>query len=227
MIISNCSYSQHSINTINLLQIGIKRSYELIHNSFIIGWIIGILFIVFCLIVRRKISKLTSKLLISNPLIESLWLILPAFILTSLSIPTLLNLYQIDYQHLNNSQSLKTLGIQWYWTYEISDNYQLNEDNKMNSYIDVDNNDRITYLSREQELLLPRYTEIVNMVSASDVIHCWTIPNMILKVDAIPGRVNSVSIYFERLNGLRKLYGQCSELCGANHRFIPISVVIC
>lgn len=92
--------------------------------------------------------------------------------------------------------------------------------------MDAANNDRLAYLSREQELHLPRNTEIVNMVSASDVIHCWTIPNIILKVDAIPGRVNMISLLFERFGRFRKLYGQCSELCGANHSFMPISVVM-
>lgn len=226
MIMRNYSYSQHSIDATNLLQLGIKSGYEIIHNTFIIGWITGILLLVFCLIVRMKKSKTTSKLAISNPIIESLWLIIPAFILISLSIPTLLSLYQTDQQHLFNTMSLKTLGMQWYWRYEVVDRYQPNDDNRINSYIDTSNNDRLIYLSREQELHLPRNTEIINMISASDVMHCWTIPNIMLKVDAIPGRVNTVSILFERLDSLRKLYGQCSELCGANHRFMPISVVI-
>ena len=226
MIIRNYSYSQHSIDATNLLQLGMKSRYEIIHNTFIIGWIIGILFLVFCLIVSMKISKTTSKLAISNPMIESLWLIIPAFILISLSIPTLLSLYQTDQQHLFNKMSLKTLGMQWYWSYEVIDSYQPNDDNTINRYIDATNNDRLAYLSREQELHLPRNTEIINMISASDVIHCWTIPNIMLKVDAIPGRVNTISILFERFDRLRKLYGQCSELCGANHRFIPISVVM-
>lgn len=226
MIISNYSYSQHCINSTNLLQLGMKRRYEIIHNTFIIGWIIGILLLVFCLIIRIKFLQSTSKLVISNPIIESLWLIIPAIILVSLSIPTLLTLYQTDQQDLFNKRSLKTQGMQWYWSYETVNSYQPNGDNTVNRYIDATNNDRLAYLSREQELYLPRNTEIINMVSASDVIHCWTIPNIMLKVDAIPGRVNSISIYFKSFVGPRKLYGQCSELCGANHRFMPISVVI-
>ena len=116
--------------------------------------------------------------------------------------------------------------MQWYWRYEFIDNNQPNEDNSINSYIETSNGDRLVYLSRDQELHLPRNTEIINLISASDVMHCWAIPNIILKVDAIPGRINTISMIFEGLGGLRKLYGQCSELCGANHSFIPISVVI-
>jgi len=225
MIKRNFLCSQHSMDAVNLLQLSIAGIYEIIHNTFIIGWIIGILFGVFCLIVKIKLSKATSKVFISNPSREFFWLIIPVFILIFLSIPTLLRLYQMDLQHLHSKISLKTIGIQWYWSYEVIDNYQSKDDNTVNRYIDGTNNDRLNYLSREQELHLPGNTEIINIISASDVIHCWAIPNLILKVDAIPGRVNHISIYFERCDGLRKLYGQCSELCGANHRFMPISVV--
>jgi len=132
----------------------------------------GILFLVFYLIRSIKIFKATSKSITSSPIIESLWLILPAFILVSLSTPTILTLYQSDQQHLFSKLPLKTLGIQWYWRYEVDNWYRLNNDNSIQRYIDIANNDRLAYLSREQELHLPRNTEIINIISASDVIHC-------------------------------------------------------
>ena len=226
MITRNYLQLQHGIDSLNLLQLGMMGRYEIIHNIIIMGWIVGILFLVFCLIVRMKMSKNTSKLTVSNPVIESLWLIMPAIVLTSLSVPTLLNLYQTDQQGIFNRMSLKTLGMQWFWSYEVTDNYQPNSDNRFDRYIDPTNYDRLNYLSRRQELHLPNNTEIINIISASDVIHCWTIPNIVLKVDAIPGRVNTVPILFERFNTPSKLYGQCSELCGANHSFMPISIVV-
>jgi len=225
-LLSNCLYSQQGLDNLNLLQLGIKRSYNIIHNALIIGCIVGILTLVLCLIIMMKYSNATSKSKLSSPTIESMWLVLPAIILISLSTPALLSLYHRDRQNLYNGASLKTTGLQWYWSYEFADKFRSSEDNSISSYIDNSSNDRLTYLSRESELHLPRNVEIVNIVSASDVIHCWTIPNIILKVDAIPGRVNIVSIIFEEMSGLVKLYGQCSELCGVNHRFMPISVLV-
>lgn len=226
MIIRNFSHIQHRINGLNLLQLTMRKKYEMIHNIFAIGWIVGILFLVFTLMVAVWVTKATSKISTSNSIIESLWLLLPTFILTSFSIPTLISLYQRDQQDATAPLSLKTLGLQWYWSYEVIDNYQPCMDNSVNRYLDLNNSDRLSYLSSEQELHLPRNVEINNMISASDVMHCWTIPNIMVKVDAIPGRVNCISMLFESSRVPRKMYGQCSELCGVNHRFIPISVIV-
>merc|ERR1712178_448409 len=113
-------------------------------------------------------------------------------------------------------------------SYEYLDIYPLGErgDSTITSYIDASNNDRLSYLSREEELTVPTNTEIVNLISSSDVIHRWTIPNLIVKVDAIPGRVNVRSFNCGNMERLKKIYGQCSELCGVNHRFIPISISV-
>lgn len=226
MIIRRFTHAQHAIDATNLLQLGMKSWYEIIHNTLTMGWILGILFLIFSLIARMWVTGSTSKLVVSNSTIESLWLLIPGFILVSLSLPTLLRLYQTDQQHLFNKISLKTIGMQWYWSYEYNDGLLPRESGRFERYIDTVNNDRLNYLSRGRELYLPRNTEIINIISASDVIHCWAVPNIVLKVDAIPGRVNTISILYEGLDGFIKMYGQCSELCGANHSFIPISIVI-
>lgn len=114
------------------------------------------------------------------------------------------------------------IGHQWYWRYEYSDFKDLefdayiltSEELKINSYraLEVDNRTKIPFL-----------TQIRILVSASDVIHSWTIPRAGIKVDAVPGRLNQLRFLAERVG---VVYGQCSEICGANHRFMPIVLEI-
>lgn len=114
--------------------------------------------------------------------------------------------------------SIKTIGHQWYWSYEYSDFKNIEFDsyivpiNEINSYnfrlLDVDN-----------RIIIPFKSQIRIIISSLDVIHSWTIPSLGVKVDATPGRLNQIGFLCSR-TGL--FYGQCSEICGANHRFIPI-----
>lgn len=226
MIIRYLLNTQHAWDDVNLTQNTIDRSFEQLHNNFIIGWVAGILLLVFSLICFLKLSNHTSKTLISNSMVERMWLILPAFILITIAVSTLRNLYQLDTQRLYNNCTLKTTGRQWYWSYEIIDHHQIIAENRLTRYIETSNNDRLSYLSREQELSLPNNLELANIVSATDVMHCWTLPNFLIKVDAIPGRINITHMDFSIITTGEKCYGQCSELCGANHSFMPISVVV-
>ena len=182
------------------------------------GWVVGVLGLVFMLIGFVKYSTNTSKRLIRDRLLESIWLVIPAFVLVSMSVPALVSLYKRDDQPVLRRMAIKTTGLQWYWNYEISE--------RVERYIDTNNRDRVTYLRREEELTLPTNSTVLNIISASDVIHCWTLPELILKVDAIPGRVNLVTLNLRNVIRPVKIYGQCSELCGVNHRFIPISIKV-
>lgn len=218
--------TQHTTRGINLLQISMDDKYSMLHTINIISWIIGILFFRISLIFLSKKMRFTSKVMSSRPRMEILWIALPGVILLLISIPSLSILYWEDQQPTLPEQSLKTTGRQWYWRYELA-NKDKNRSciRDINRYGDYPREDRLSYLSREQVLHLPYNTEIVNIISASDVIHCWTVPNIMLKVDAIPGRVNSLSIYIMGLDSKVKMFGQCSELCGANHRFMPIALL--
>lgn len=224
MILRHSLQVQQNIRGINLLPIPIKNLYSLLHNSFLLGWIIGILFVVILLILLFKFRQWTSKTVVSRSTIETLWLTVPAFILIFIAIPSLLRLYHRDQQSTIEGATIKTVGSQWYWSYELFSNARFRDESFFSRYIDYSSNDRLTYLSSDLELVLPGYEEFTNLISASDVIHCWAIPNLIVKVDAIPGRVNAVSISFDLVDRVKKLYGQCSELCGANHRFMPITL---
>lgn len=153
--------------------------------------------------------------------IETIWTVLPAIILLFLALPSLRLLYLID--EVNDPFiTIKTIAHQWYWTYEYSDFINIEFD----SYIIPENELKIgehRLLEVDNRLVLPREAAIRILVTSADVIHSWTIPRLGVKIDAVPGRLNQISFY---VNFPRILYGQCSEICGANHSFIPICLEV-
>ena len=175
----------------------------------VVGYIMATLFF----------NTLTNRFLLEGQTIEIIWTILPAIILIFIALPSLRLLYLLD--EVNNPRiTLKTIGHQWYWRYEYSDFLQVEFD----SYIVPTNelaNDGFRLLEVDNRTVLPINTQVRVLISAADVIHSWTVPALGIKADAIPGRLNQVSFLINR-PGL--FYGQCSEICGANHSFIPIVV---
>lgn len=151
--------------------------------------------------------------------IEILWTILPFIRLFILAFPSLHLLYIID-EILNCSITIKVVGHQWYWRYEYCDFFNLNFD----SYIIPSNRlllGEFRLLEVDNRLVIPSECEIRILVRSSDVIHAWRIPSLGIKMDAVPGRLNQLIIYTEN-SGV--YYGQCSEICGSDHSFIPISL---
>ena len=170
-------------------------------------------------IISLVANKYVNRYLLDGQMIEIIWTVLPAVILIILALPSLRLLYLID-ETTEPRITLKTIGHQWYWSYEYSDFKDIEFDSYMiptNSL--EDSNFRL--LEVDNRVILPYLTQIRLLVTAADVIHSWTIPSLGIKADAIPGRLNQLNILFNR-PGI--FYGQCSEICGANHRFIPISV---
>nr|QLM01519.1 cytochrome c oxidase subunit 2 [Palaemon elegans] len=164
-------------------------------------------------------NSLTNRFLLEHQAIETAWTILPALILIFIALPSLRLLYLLD--EVNNpSVTLKVIGHQWYWSYEYSDFAQVEFDAYMIPTTDMeDHNFRL--LDVDNRTILPMNTQIRVLITAADVIHSWTVPSLGVKVDAIPGRLNQTSFQMNR-PGL--FYGQCSEICGANHSFMPIVV---
>ena len=164
-------------------------------------------------------NKFSSALLFDAQTIEIIWTILPAITLLFLALPSLRLLYLIE-EISSPLITLKSIGHQWYWRYEYSDFQHVEFD----SYI-IPTEDLLTnqfrLLEVDNRLVLPILTEIRILITAADVIHSWSIPSLGLKVDAIPGRLNQTGIFITRPG---VFFGQCSEICGANHRFIPISI---
>nr|AQP30318.1 cytochrome c oxidase subunit 2 [Rhynchotermes nasutissimus] len=164
-------------------------------------------------------NKQTSRFILEGQMIETIWTIAPAIILVFIAIPSLRLLYLMDEIH-NPVMTLKTVGHQWYWSYEYSDFTKLEFDSYMVQQEDLQANS-FRLLDTDNRIVLPMNSPIRMIVTAADVLHSWTVPSLGVKTDATPGRLNQVSFSINR-PGL--LYGQCSEICGANHSFMPIVI---
>lgn len=166
-------------------------------------------------------TSLTHTSTIDAQEVETIWTILPAIILIIIALPSLRILYMMD--EINNpSITIKTLGHQWYWSYEYTDY----EDLVFDSYIIPTQEltpGQFRLLEVDNRVVLPVELTIRMLISSEDVLHSWAIPSLGLKTDAIPGRLNQTTLLSTR-PGL--YYGQCSEICGSNHSFIPIVLEI-
>nr|QNE85929.1 cytochrome c oxidase subunit II [Nola holsatica] len=164
-------------------------------------------------------NKLTNRYLLENQMIELIWTILPAITLIFIALPSLRLLYLID--EINKPLiTLKSIGHQWYWSYEYSDFKNIEFDSYMIPSNELSSNG-FRLLDVDNRIILPMNNQIRILVTATDVIHSWTIPSLGVKIDANPGRLNQTNFYMNR-PGI--FFGQCSEICGANHSFMPIVV---
>jgi cytochrome c oxidase subunit 1 len=157
--------------------------------------------------------------------LELIWTIIPTIILLLVAIPSFALLYAVDELH-DPKVTIKALGNQWYWSYEFSD-YILHgpeESIKMDSYMILEDDlqkGQLRLLEVDERILLPENLSIRILVTSRDVIHSWAVPSLGIKMDACPGRLNQVGTFIRR-KGV--YFGQCSELCGINHAFMPIVV---
>jgi cytochrome c oxidase subunit 2 len=177
---------------------------------------------------KNYFNKFIKKIKPHHSFLEVVWTIIPALILLFILIPSLALLYSMD-ELIDPNITIKVIGNQWYWKYEYSDynNQLINKDNnkiEFSSYlIDEDN---LVYgsfrlLETDNRVIIPWKTHIRFLITSADVIHSWAIPSLGIKVDACPGRLNQIITYAKRLG---TLYGQCSEICGVNHGFMPITI---
>nr|YP_010615491.1 cytochrome c oxidase subunit II [Dodona adonira]WAT94161.1 cytochrome c oxidase subunit 2 [Dodona adonira] len=180
--------------------------------------LIIITILVLYLTVYLFFNKYINRFLLENQLIELIWTILPAITLIFIALPSLRLLYLLD--EMNNPLiTIKSIGHQWYWSYEYSDFNNIEFDSYMTQENENLNNFRL--LDVDNRIILPMNNQIRILITATDVIHSWTIPSLGVKVDANPGRLNQTSFFINR-PGI--FYGQCSEICGANHSFMPIVI---
>nr|AYW52235.1 cytochrome c oxidase subunit 2 [Ptilodactylidae sp. 2 ACP-2013] len=164
-------------------------------------------------------NKFNNRLLLEGQTIELIWTILPAVVLIFIALPSLRLLYLLD--EINNPLiSIKTIGHQWYWSYEYTDFKNIEFDSYMIPSSTM-NKFNFRLLDVDNRIILPFNSQIRMLVSAADVLHSWTISSLGVKIDATPGRLNQISFIINR-PGL--FYGQCSEICGANHSFMPIVI---
>nr|QLY90172.1 cytochrome c oxidase subunit II [Myotis mystacinus] len=180
-----------------------------------------IVFLISSLVLYIISSMLTTNLTHTSTMdaqeVETIWTILPAIILIMIALPSLRILYMMD--EINNpSLTIKTLGHQWYWSYEYTDYEDLMFDSYMVPTSELSPG-QLRLLEVDNRVVLPAELTIRMLISSEDVLHSWAVPSLGLKTDAIPGRLNQTTLLATR-PGL--YYGQCSEICGSNHSFMPI-----
>jgi heme/copper-type cytochrome/quinol oxidase subunit 2 len=174
-----------------------------------------------------------------NTFIETIWTLIPILIVLAIAIPSFVLMYALD-AALDGVITIKAIGHQWYWSYECEFPDVLNYLNDINNinfenlsminihfdsymiYTDQLKKGEIRLLEADKALFIPYRVPVDIVITSIDVIHSWAVPSLGVKVDAVPGRLNHIGIFIER-KGV--FYGQCSELCGGNHGFMPIKVV--
>ena len=180
--------------------------------------IIIIIFLVGYILVRSYVGRRYNLGLFEGQELEMIWTVLPAIFLIFIAFPSLRLLYLME-EFESFDITIKLLGRQWYWSYEYRD-FDLKT---FDSYILRDNERMFRLLNVDNCLVVPHNSNVRMIVSGADVIHSWTIPSLGVKADAIPGRLNQLLLNFTRV-GI--FFGECSEICGANHRFIPIIIIV-
>lgn len=157
-------------------------------------------------------------------IVEWVWTFIPAALLFQIALPSLLLLYILD-ERSDSKLTVKTIGHQWYWSYEYGDmkfleNMKVDFDTYMVPKDEITES-RFRLLDVDNRTILPTHIQVRVLISSADVLHSWTVPSLGVKGDAVPGRLNQVKFTCHRPG---VFFGQCSEICGANHRFIPIVV---
>nr|AWV84448.1 cytochrome oxidase subunit II [Tettigotoma maculata] len=181
--------------------------------------LVTITIIVGYMMMTLLMNVMINRLLLEGQLIEFIWTLLPAMTLIFIALPSLRLLYLLD--EVNSPMlTVKVVGHQWYWSYEYSDFINVEFDSYMKSINDLELNE-FRLIEVDNRMILPFNIQIRLMITSSDVLHSWALPSLGVKVDAVPGRLNQLSILINR-PGL--MYGQCSEICGANHSFMPIVI---
>jgi cytochrome c oxidase subunit 2 len=162
--------------------------------------------------------------------LEIVWTSIPACVLLVLAWPSFSLLYSLD-EISNPELTLKIIGHQWYWSYEISDFNSCSgtQNLKYSSYMLTNESLKTSgsagffrILETNKRIALPTNTHLRLLITAVDVLHSWTIPSFGVKIDACPGRLNQINLFIKRIG---VFFGQCSEICGVNHGFMPIALV--
>ena len=162
--------------------------------------------------------------IVHGTVLEIVWTVVPALILAVLAVPSFALLYSIE-EVPDSTITIKAIGHQWYWTYEYSDYVDAEgESIVFDSYMIPEEDLRtgmLRLLEVDNRVVVPVNTHVRVIVTAADVLHCWAVPSLGVKLDGCPGRLNQTSFFANR-EGV--FYGQCSEICGVNHGFMPICV---
>ena len=196
-----------------------------LHNIILIVMTLVTLFVLFLLFYvsfrfsakRNPIPSTTSH----NTVVEVLWTAIPIVILVVLAIPSFKLLYQQEKSE-NYDMTVKVIGHQWYWEYEYPDHGDFYFESYMVQEQDLEEGD-LRLLTVDNPLVIPANKNIQILITAGDVLHSWAVPSMGLKTDAVPGRLNETWVNVKEPGIYR---GQCSEICGSGHGFMPVVVKV-
>ena len=200
-----------------------------LHNTlffYLIVVVVGVFWVLVSIIYyyNTKKSAITHKYLNHGTLIELIWTITPAFILIAIAFPSFRLLYLLD-EVISPTITIKVAGHQWYWSYEYSDYItEEGEAIEFDSYMVPDSDlelGQFRLLDVDNKVVVPADTHVRLIITATDVLHSFAVPSLGLKADAVPGRLNQTSFLAERTG---TFYGQCSEICGVWHGFMPIAI---
>lgn len=199
------------------------HNYVMIYLTFIVVgtyWLLTTIIMEF----RKDKRVISHKYLTHGTTIEIIWTITPAIILVFIAFPSFKLIYLMD-EVIDPAITLKVIGHQWYWSYEYSDYADQDGSSiQFDSYMIPTEElevGQFRLLEVDEKVLVPVNTHVRVIVTSADVIHSWCVPSLGIKTDAIPGRLNQTGFLANR-EGI--FYGQCSEICGANHAFMPIVV---
>nr|YP_004123483.1 cytochrome c oxidase subunit II [Halisarca harmelini]ADT81734.1 cytochrome c oxidase subunit 2 [Halisarca harmelini] len=173
------------------------------------------------LIISSLNNKHYHRYLTDGTVIEVIWTLIPAAILVFIAFPSLKLLYLMD-EVIDPALTIKAIGHQWYWSYEYSDYGAdtIEFDSYMIPTSDLNSGD-LRLLEVDNRVVVPIQTQVRVLVTGADVLHSFAVPSLSVKIDAVPGRLNQTSFLIKRPG---VFYGQCSEICGANHSFMPIVI---
>ena len=196
-----------------------------LHNIILIVMTLVTLFVLFLLFYvsfrfsakRNPIPSTTTH----NTVVEVLWTAIPIVILVVLAIPSFKLLYQQEKSE-NYDMTVKVIGHQLYWEYEYPDHGDFYFESYMVQEQDLEEGD-LRLLTVDNPLVIPANKNIQILITAGDVLHSWAVPSMGLKTDAVPGRLNETWVNVKEPGIYR---GQCSEICGSGHGFMPVVVKV-
>ncbi len=216
--------------------------------TLILFFVVYVLFTCVKLFSAKQDKKAYSERLTHATTIEIIWTVIPAVVLIIIAIPSFALIYSID-EMLNPYHTFKVIGHQWYWSYEFLsqdsiqnhlrtsevtpaegfsttstfDSYMLSEEEviEYNKTEEGKAFPKYRLLSVDNALNLPVEKVLRTLVTSTDVLHSWAVPRLGVKIDACPGRLNQVNFL---INYVGVYYGQCSEICGVNHGFMPIVI---
>uniref|UniRef100_D3G9K4 Cytochrome c oxidase subunit 2 n=1 Tax=Onisimus nanseni TaxID=583350 RepID=D3G9K4_ONINA len=189
----------------------------LFFHDFTMAIIVMITVLVSISMILIVMFKLTDRFLLQEQYTEIIWTLSPVIILLMIALPSLQSLYMLDDPQLSNL-TIKAMGHQWYWSYEYSDFPNIMFDSYM---ADTGPKGSARLLETDNSVVIPSNCQTRVIISSTDVIHSWTVPSLGVKVDAVPGRLNQL-LFTANRTGV--FYGQCSEICGSNHSFMPIKI---